>query len=199
MATTTFCDWCGELMELPEGTSIPLGVTARGDGGAGFIFQRSIAGFNIHGEEIARGELDPDCCLAKLEEMLRERAEWAHDPDQQSQEWRLVPREGRTPTARERRKAEDENRWERHDAWKRVPRNEREEMVRAQLADAPLTLRELAERLEAEFPDMAVYDSRLRPVVTGMFKGGELVREAEQYRAGPSVRYRYALASGEES
>lgn len=198
MATTTFCDWCGELIEGTGRNREPLAITVSGDSPLGFMHRSVLAGgFNIHAEAIYGREIDPDCCLGQLEKLLRERADWAHDQDQESHEWRLVPRGGRRLTAREER---EEGRAEREDArrrWESSTREEREEMIRARLTDSRLTIREIGEALEEEFPDMRIYESHVRPVVSRMLAAGELTREGEQWRAGDgpgSTRYRYALA-----
>jgi hypothetical protein len=201
MATTTFCDWCGELIETEAGKDAPElrvhGTSA--SRGRFFLFSPLAGGFNIHVEEISYAEIDPDCCLGKLETLLRERSSWAHDPEQGAQEWRLVARERRSLTARERRGEELKENSERHSRWKRMPRDERLKLIRTQLADGDLTIRELTERLEEEFPDIAFYEQMIRPVVAQMFKSGELDRQGEQWRPGEgasSIRYRYGLTEG---
>ena len=91
MAMTTFCDWCGELMEVPEGES-PLYLRGQGHGGGSWTFHALDLRFNYHTGESDWDKIDPDSCLGQLETFLAERAAWAHDQDLESHEWRLVPR-----------------------------------------------------------------------------------------------------------
>jgi len=89
MAVTVFCDWCGELMELDDHDD-PLGLIASGRGQDGNFFFEKI-GLHYHARHG-----DEDCCLEQVRQLLEERAGWAHDQDQESREWRLVPRVKRT-------------------------------------------------------------------------------------------------------
>jgi hypothetical protein len=146
-------------------------------------------------------DLDPGCCLAQLFDYLAERKSWAHDPEQKDQEWRLVPREGRKKTLRDRRAEagvvqdvqdrETRGCWER---WKKLSREERQELIRDELLENSLTASEIADRLDGD--DMRVYVERVRPQLKQMVDDGVLEREEERYRGGASIRYRYSLADG---
>lgn len=220
MASTTFCDWCGELMEVPPGSQ-PLELFARGHTGSegdslrDFFIHHSLAGeFHIHAEKVRGGGLDPDCCLAQLETLLRERAAWAHDPDKDSLEWRLVARKGRIQTAGEKHRAiemnarqqfeqaEDE-RDEAYARWRAFPHEERAAVVMRLLSEEPATVGELASRMEDALPEMgSFFDSTVRPIVSKLFKAGKLDREGEKFRAGDgpgSTRYRYFIADDAEA
>jgi len=87
MATTTFCDWCGELIE----ESNPLTLRAYGNGQDGSYI--STAEFlNYHASK-----RDPDCCFRQMSKLLHERAAWAHGGHEETRlEWRLVPAARRT-------------------------------------------------------------------------------------------------------
>lgn len=83
MASTTFCDWCGELMGTrPCDDPAILRVAGRDDDGR-FLFHAIAGGFNIHAERAGDGDIHPDCCLGQLEALLEERSRWAHDPEQE--------------------------------------------------------------------------------------------------------------------
>ena len=84
MAQTVFCDWCGERLEISD-SDMPLELRAQGTSGDGFVFKS--LGLHYHA-----GQGNDDCCLAHVLRLLEERAEWAHDPDQERLEWRLLPR-----------------------------------------------------------------------------------------------------------
>lgn len=211
MATTTFCDWCGELMEVPGGEK-PAQLLLSGNGGTGsrfrdFIWHNVGGGFNVHAERAHDRGVHPDCCLGQLETMLAERASWAHDPDQEDLEWRLVPREGRTLTARQKairaeeaEREEMDRRLQERDAewaaWKQLPADERVDIAVELLRQEPATITELAERMQDRLPGVRVYSERLRPLIKRLFEDGRLDREGEQWRAGTgpgSTRYRYSV------
>jgi hypothetical protein len=198
MASTTFCDWCGELMELPAGRE-PLHLIAAGYGGPRNIYA-PLDGLHYHHDRD-----DGESCLGEVLALLQERAKWAHDPEQESQEWRLVAREGRKLTAsdkrkatrdaeREKRDAEWEKTRERIDRWTELPKPQRVEMIQGLLSDGGLTAAEIASQLEVTHPEIKVYTERIRPLVADLYKRGEIHREAEKYRDGDSIRYRYSLA-----
>ena len=205
MAMTTFCDWCGELMEVPEGES-PLYLRGQGHGGGSWTFhaRRPPASTTTPGNRTGTRST-PIRCLGQLETFLAERAAWAHDQDLESHEWRLVPRgenqpilspsrrgSGVGPRERSPEERERDERWRR---WEEKRPTERRELIRDLLADTALTAREIAEALEREHPDMKVMAERIRPIVAKMAEGGELGREPERYRKGDSIRYRYSLVS----
>jgi hypothetical protein len=202
MAASVFCDWCGEIMDVPDGQR-PLELRPNGHGGnpvGSFAMFHTDFSFHYHAEYHYDSTLDPDCCLAKVKDVLAERASWAHDPDQ-SAEWRLVSRAGRTETIREnqhRRRLEmDEECKAKERRWKETPKEERMEMVRGILAEGGLTARELADRLSGD-NDLRLHPESLRSLINEMYATGSLTREAEHYRNGPQTRYRYALTAAEE-
>jgi len=203
MAATTFCDWCGELMEpRAEGEKMAELVLAGYGGMEGANFIHEGLGFNYHvATEGWPKRIDPDCCLGKLITLLEERKSWAHDPNQNENEWRLVRRDGRTLTRREERTKLREEEWEEAErkskAWKRTPKERRIELVKEQLGDGNRTIRELVEAIEEANPELALTESTLRPLVNELYATDELDREAENYRNGPQVRYRYSLAGAE--
>lgn len=207
MASTTFCDWCGEIIEVAE-TNQPLYICAKGDGGNGRDFMSLPLPFNFHAGGSTYDEIDPGSCIGQLETLLAERASWAHDPEQEGQEWRLVPREGSQPilsrsqrrrAARVERSAEQRERDERWRRWEEMKPEKRRGLIRGQLEHAPLTAREIAETLECECPEMKVIPERIRPIVAKMVETGELERKPERYRKGDSIRYRYSLKKAGDS
>lgn len=200
MASTTFCDWCGEIMEIPDGDR-PLTFQLAGHGGtptSSFTMFKAMP-FHYHAEWHYDGEMDPDCCLAQVRALLRERASWAHDPEQGSREWRLVPRNGRIETAREnryrKRIEEDEAREARRHRWKAIPKADRHAMIRAAVEAEPATVSELERRLseQHDLPSCLA----LRHIVNEMYATGTLDREQEEWQPG-RTRYRYSLAANEE-
>ena len=198
MASTTFCDWCGERMEVPAGDN-PLTFHITGHGGTPTSSHTMFKALPLHyhAEWHYDSGLDPDCCLAKVKALLEEHASWAHDPSQESKEWRLVPRDGRTETVRENRYRrqieEEEARRERNARWSATPKDERIELVRAALDEQPATVRELADRI-GEQENLDLYDSQLRHLVNELYATGSLDREAEEWRRG-QTRYRYSLTA----
>lgn len=206
MASTTFCDWCGGEMKVAASNS-PLELVGQGDGALGNsrAYLALPLPFNYHATGYT-GEIDPDCCLGQLQTYLDERKSWAHDPEQEGSEWRLVPRADSVPTAPQAEAAERverEAKWretdERHRRWTKLPKRQRAEMIRALLESEARTAREIAEGLEAAHPEMSVPTERIRPFVAALVKSGEVDRRAEKYRDGDSIRYRYSLAVGGEA
>jgi hypothetical protein len=65
MATTTFCDWCGGLIEGAHPT-LPLRVEAAGRGETGDYFHTQFG--HYHGE---RG--DEDSCIYQVAKLLQDR------------------------------------------------------------------------------------------------------------------------------
>lgn len=97
----------------------------------------------------------------------------------------------------ERTEEESERRWRekraRERAWRNKPRDERERLVLEALRDDSLTMLELLERMRAELPEFDLYDSKIRPLVTGLVKGGELDRRPDP-RWNGRVRWLYFRA-----
>lgn len=208
MASTTFCDWCGERIEVPvKGEPPTIKVHGHTPGGR-LLFRAIEDGFEIHAVQTNDG-IDPDCCLGKLETFLAERAAWAHDQEQQGYEWRLVPCGDNQPilgraqqaqrrrselSAEEKEKREaDSRRWHK---FRGFSKEERRAMILDELLETPsLTASEIAKSLEEE--DMTVRAEVIRPIVREMFDEGVLVREEERYGKGSRIRFRYSRPTDE--
>jgi hypothetical protein len=76
-------------------------------------------------------------------------------------------------------------------AWRNKPRDERERLVLEALRDDSLTITELLERMRAELSEFDLYESKVRPLVTGLVKAGELDR-----RPDPRWKGRLHLSGG---
>lgn len=212
MATTTFCDWCGERLELDPAQTMPFGLNAGGEGENGEFWLNFKFGFHVHVGDTVWGrdkEPDPDSCFGQLMAVLNERKSWAHDPEQKGAEWRLVDRQGRlvgpqlSPRRQrqnteqresERRLTEQRERMARKRAWRETTFPERREVVTELLAEGPATVSELCARMSEALPECGeLYDGQIRPLLKKLVDEGHIDRDGEKWRGGNSVRFRYFL------
>lgn len=74
-------------------------------------------------------------------------------------------------------------------AWRQMPRDQRERLVLEGLANSELTLRQLTARISSMRPDLKVYQTDITTLARKMVDTGELQRRPEPWNG--KVRYRY--------
>lgn len=172
MATTIHCDWCGERIE--GAGEHPARLSPGGCTEDGRWLHAPYFHYHAVGEE---------CCLAQAVAVLLGHAQRAGSGNPTSRPPRGVEREAHQL---EEHRLDDERRH----GWRLLSMDRREAFVFQFLGDDHLTIAELTKRFEAELePDIAIYESHVRGIVTRMFNTGQLAREGEEWHS--RIRYRY--------
>lgn len=92
---------------------------------------------------------------------------------------------GRVTPEEQRRSEDDRWRW-----WERQPRHIRHRLVLEALGERALTARQVAERIEREHPEGALYANQMTYVLKQLLEAGEVQREPEQFQK--KLRYRWS-------
>lgn len=83
-----------------------------------------------------------------------------------------------------------------NEAWKSMPRHERERLVLDALADGRRVKREIVERINAAREDIDLYESQIDSLIKNMLIAGEIEREKETFKNKPRWRYFRKAMSG---